>query len=70
MTTAKQALDMLLVNGYRLVDAAASKGPSGDQVAVAYISSNAGALFQKDQYYNDPFKYGGKGGRLHRSRQR
>ncbi|CAN0624684.1 membrane protein of unknown function [Burkholderia multivorans] len=55
---------MLLANGYRLVDAAASKGPGGDQVAVAYISSNAGGLFQKDQYYNDPFKYGNKDGSL------
>ena len=62
--TAEQAQNMLLANGYRLVDAAASKGPGGDQVAVAYISSNAGGLFQKDQYYNDPFKYGNKNGSL------
>jgi hypothetical protein len=40
--TADQAQQMLLANGYRLVDAAASKGPGGDAVAVAYISQNAG----------------------------
>ncbi|SEA11173.1 hypothetical protein [Paraburkholderia sartisoli] len=28
--TADQAQNMLLANGYRLVDAAASKGPGGD----------------------------------------
>ncbi|CAN0620615.1 protein of unknown function [Burkholderia multivorans] len=47
--TAEQAQNMLLADGYRLVDAAVSKGPGGDQVAVAYISGNAGGLFQKDQ---------------------
>ncbi|WP_175998878.1 hypothetical protein [Burkholderia stabilis] len=62
--TVEQAQNMLLANGYRLIDAAASKGSGGDQVAVAYISSNAGGLFQKDQYYSDPFKYGNQNGSL------
>lgn len=39
---------MLLANGYRLVDDAASKGPGGDAVAVAYISANARGLFNAD----------------------
>ncbi|WDD93023.1 hypothetical protein Bsp3421_003068 [Burkholderia sp. FERM BP-3421] len=62
--TEEQAQNMLLATGYRLVDAVASKGPGGDLVAVAYISSNAGGMFQKDQYYNDPFKFGNKDGSL------
>ncbi|WP_153074164.1 hypothetical protein [Paraburkholderia bonniea] len=41
--TAVQAENMLLANGYRLVDAAASKGPGGDATAVAYISENGGS---------------------------
>ncbi|WP_430733058.1 cysteine peptidase family C39 domain-containing protein [Burkholderia stagnalis] len=55
---------MLLGNGYRLVDAAASKGPGGDAVAVAYISQYGGGLFRRDQYYNNPLMYGNKDGSL------
>ena len=51
---------MLLVNGYRLVDAAASKGPGGDLTAVAYINQNGDGLFGKDHYYNNPFMFGNK----------
>lgn len=40
-----QAENMLLANGYRLVDDKASQGPGGDRYAVAYISQNAGNLF-------------------------
>ena len=40
--TPEQAQNMLLANGYRLVDAAVSKGPGGDATAVAYISQNSG----------------------------
>ncbi|CAN0620605.1 protein of unknown function [Burkholderia multivorans] len=60
--TVEQAQNMLLVNGYRLVDAAASKGPGGDPTAVAYINQNGGGLFAKDQYYNNPFMFGNKDG--------
>ncbi|MBH9685258.1 hemagglutinin repeat-containing protein [Burkholderia cepacia] len=62
--TADQAQQMLLANGYRLVDSAASKGPGGDATAVAFISANAGGLFSKDQYYNVPFKFGNSNGSL------
>ncbi|WP_196488992.1 ESPR-type extended signal peptide-containing protein, partial [Burkholderia stagnalis] len=62
--TVEQAQNMLLANGYRLVDAAASKGPGGDSVAVAYISQKGDGLFQKGQAYNDPFKYGNENGSL------
>ncbi len=44
--TADQAQNMLLANGYRLVDAAASKGPGGDPVAVAFINANGNELFR------------------------
>ncbi|WP_175820073.1 polymorphic toxin type 22 domain-containing protein [Burkholderia sp. BCC0419] len=60
--TIDQAQNMLLVNGYRLVDAAASKGPGGDSTAVAYINQNGGGLFAKDQYYNNPLMFGNKDG--------
>ena len=40
-----QAENMLLANGYRLVDDKASKGPGGDAVAVAFIGQYAGSLF-------------------------
>ncbi|MGS0623435.1 hemagglutinin repeat-containing protein [Ralstonia sp. VS2407] len=43
--TSDQAENMLLANGYRLVDDLASKGPGGDKYAVAFISQNAGNLF-------------------------
>lgn len=63
--TPEQAQNMLLANGYRLVDAAASKGPGGDAVAVAYISKNAGNLFSATSAeYNSPFLYGNKNGSL------
>lgn len=43
--TADQAQQMLLANGYRLVDDMASKGPGGDSVAVQFINQNANGLF-------------------------
>lgn len=62
--TPEQAQNMLLANGYRLVDAAASKGPGGDAVAVAYISKNAGDLFNATYAeYNSPLD-GNKNGLL------
>ncbi|WP_156441775.1 hemagglutinin repeat-containing protein [Burkholderia sp. MSMB1078WGS] len=63
--TAEQAENMLLANGYRLVDAAASKGPGGDATAVAYISQNGGGLFHATSAeYNSPFLSGNKDGTL------
>ncbi len=63
--TAEQAQSMLLANGYRLVDAAASKGPGGDATAVAYISQNSGGLFHATPAeYNRPFLSGNKDGSL------
>jgi filamentous hemagglutinin len=63
--TPDQAQNMLLANGYRLVDAAASNGPGGDPIAVAYISKNAGSLFSATSAeYNSPFLYGNKDGSL------
>ncbi|WP_321936866.1 hemagglutinin repeat-containing protein [Burkholderia cepacia] len=63
--TAEQAQNMLLANGYRLVDSAASKGPGGDATAVAYISQNGGGLFQATaSEYNSPFLSGNKDGTL------
>ncbi|MCO1341208.1 hypothetical protein [Burkholderia multivorans] len=63
--TAEQAENMLLANGYRLVDAAASKGPGGDATAVAYISQNGGGLFHATSAeYNSPFLSGNKDGSL------
>ncbi|WP_331254458.1 hemagglutinin repeat-containing protein [Pandoraea apista] len=60
-----QAENMLLANGYRLVDASASKGPGGDAVAVAYIGKNAGSMFTATAAeYNNPFLYGNKDGSL------
>ncbi|CAD6542646.1 hypothetical protein LMG27952_03918 [Paraburkholderia hiiakae] len=57
--TADQAQQMLLANGYRLVDAAASKGPGGDTTAVQFISQNAGGMFRATSAeYNNPFLYG------------
>lgn len=63
--TLEQAEDMLLGNGYRLVDAVASKGPGGDKYAVAYISENGGNLFTATSAeYNNPFLYGKSDGSL------
>ncbi|WP_369072988.1 hemagglutinin repeat-containing protein [Burkholderia gladioli] len=63
--TAEQAQNMLLANGYRLVDSAASKGPGGDATAVAYISQNSGGLFRATSAeYNSPFLSGNKDGSL------
>jgi filamentous hemagglutinin len=63
--TAEQAQNMLLANGYRLVDAAASKGPGGDATALAYISQNGGGLFHAaSAEYNSPFMSGNKDGTL------
>ncbi|MEM5434493.1 hemagglutinin repeat-containing protein [Paraburkholderia diazotrophica] len=63
--TPEQAQNMLLANGYRLVDAAASKGPGGDATAVAYISQNAGNLFTATPAeYNNPLLGGNKDGSL------
>ena len=63
--TLDQAENMLLANGYRIVDAAASKGPGGDSVAINYISQYAGNLFSKTpEEYNKPFLYGNANGSL------
>ena len=63
--TADQAQNMLLANGYRLVDSAASKGPGGDATAVAFIGQNAGGMFTATSAeYNSPFLYGNKDGSL------
>ncbi len=63
--TPDQAQNILLANGYRLVDAAASKGPGGNAVAVAYISQNAGNLFTATTAeYNNPLLGGNKDGSL------
>ncbi|WP_231649627.1 hemagglutinin repeat-containing protein, partial [Ralstonia syzygii] len=62
--TAEQAENMLLANGYRLVDAKASQGPGGDTAAGAYINGNAGKLFQKDADYNQAFVNGYANGAL------
>ncbi len=59
--SAEQAKNMLLANGYRLVDGAASKGPGGDATAVAYISQNGGGLFRATpDEYKSPFLSGSK----------
>ena len=47
----KRAAQMLLGNGYRMVDESASRGPgvagpAGDAVAVSFIAQNAGGLFK------------------------
>ncbi len=63
--TPEQAQNMLLANGYRIVDAVASKGPGGDPVAIAYISHNAGNLFSATTaQYNNPFLNGNPDGSL------
>ncbi|WP_205974183.1 hypothetical protein [Paraburkholderia sp. Tr-20389] len=43
--TPDQAQQMLLANGYRLVDDMASKGPGGNSTAIQFISQNANGLF-------------------------
>ncbi len=56
---------MLLGIGYRMVDAAASKGPgiagpANDAIAVSFISQNAGPLFKATAAeYHHPGKLGG-----------
>eukprot|EP01022_Parablepharisma_sp_SALTPOND_P000586 TRINITY_DN1031_c0_g1_i2.p1 TRINITY_DN1031_c0_g1~~TRINITY_DN1031_c0_g1_i2.p1 ORF type:complete len:2482 (+),score=739.97 TRINITY_DN1031_c0_g1_i2:3125-10570(+) len=61
----KYAEQILLGDGYRLVDAAANKGPgilgpAGDAVAVSYIALNAGDLFKvTPAEYNNPGPLGG-----------
>jgi filamentous hemagglutinin len=63
--TEDQAQTMLLANGYRLVDAAASKGPGGNALAAAYINQNGGNLFTATPAeYNSPFLYSNKDGSL------
>jgi filamentous hemagglutinin len=61
----KRAEQILLGDGYRMTDAAASKGPgvagpAGDAVAVSFIAQNAGNLFKTTPAeYNNPGKLGG-----------
>ena len=61
----EQAEKMLLGNGCRMVDAAASKGPgvagsSRDALTISFISQNAGDLFKATATeYNNPGKLGG-----------
>jgi filamentous hemagglutinin len=61
----KRAEQMLLGDGYRMVDAAANKGPgvagpAGDAVAVSFLAQNAGGLFKATAAErNDPGKLGG-----------
>jgi filamentous hemagglutinin len=63
--TSDQAQQMLLANGYRMVDAVASKGPGGDVTAAQFISQNAGKMFRATSAeYNSPFIYGNKDGSL------
>ena len=60
----KFAEQILLGDGYRLVDAAANKGPgvlgpAGDAVAVSFIALHAGSLFRVTPVeYNDPGQLG------------
>ena len=57
--TADEAQQMLLATGYRMVDAAASKGPGGNLIAGQFISENAGGMFRATSAeYNNPFLYG------------
>ena len=54
---------MLLANGYIRVDAFAASGGTGyDATAAQYLTQNAGGLFTKDQYYNNPFAFGNANG--------
>ncbi len=54
---------MLLANGYIRVDGAAASGGLGyDATAAQYLTQNAGALFTKDQYYNNPLAFGNADG--------
>jgi len=61
----KRAEQMLLGDGYRMVDAAANKGPgvagpAGDAVAVSFLAQNGKGLFQATkEEYNNPGKLGG-----------
>ena len=60
-----RAEQMLLGDGYRMVDAAANKGPgvagpAGDAVAVSFLAQNAGNLFKAPvAEYNNPGQLGG-----------
>ena len=61
--TQDQAENMLLANGYIRVDSAAASGGAGyDSTAAQYLTQNAGGLFTKDQYYNNPFAFGNADG--------
>lgn len=61
--TQDQAENMLLANGYIRVDSAAASGGTGyDATAAQYLTKNAGGLFTKDQYYNNPFMFGNADG--------
>ena len=61
--TQDQAENMLLANGYIRVDSAAASGGTGyDATAAQYLTKNAGGLFTKDQYYNNPFMFGNEDG--------
>lgn len=61
----KRAEQMLLGDGYRMVNAAANKGPgvagpAGDAVAVSFLAQNGKGLFQATkEEYNNPGKLGG-----------
>ncbi|ALR35853.1 hypothetical protein LV28_25050 [Pandoraea pnomenusa] len=58
-----QAENMLLANGYRLVDEIASKGPGGDPVAIAYINQVATGLFQTtSEEFRKPLMNGNRDG--------
>ena len=60
--TQDQAENKLLANGYIRVDSAAASGGTGyDATAAQYLTQNAGGLFTKDQYYNNPFLFGNGG---------
>src|SRR5450830_129242 len=60
-----RAEQMLLGDGYRMVDAAANKGPgvagpAGDAVAASFLAQNAGNLFKAPvAEYNNPGQLGG-----------
>ena len=66
----ERAEQMLLGDGYRMVDASANKGPgvagpAGDAAAVSFIAQNANGLFNATPVeYNSPFLNGNKDGSL------
>ncbi|CAG4898722.1 hypothetical protein R54767_02430 [Paraburkholderia gardini] len=60
-----QAQQILLANGYRLVDVAASQGPGSNAAAMAYINQNGNGLFTATPTeYDSSFVYGNKDGSL------